>query len=107
VRTQALTAARTGHIIATNDEFVRRKIVYCAKWGKLSNVTVRCLRCGWQAPLTWWAKGAVLKGEERKEAIKRIYVDKRPEDSAFLRDCPGEAYAHDIMLITSQPAERE
>ena len=107
LRAQILTYNRTGHLLALNDEYVRRRVVHSARYGQTPRLWVRCLRCGWQANLNDWCKAAEFSGQARAELILRMYDANQPERSAFLRACPGEQYLRDMAVLASLPRIRQ
>lgn len=107
LRTEILTAHRTGHILNLNGEYQRRKITHAMRYGAVAAVVVPCLRCGWQAKLTDWVRHAMRATDERQAALDLLYSPRHPEDTAYMRPCPGEGYARDMLLITSTPAARD
>lgn len=106
LRLQILTGNRTGHILDLSSEYVRRKIRQASRYGSMSGVMVRCIRCGWQAKLTDWDTAIQLAPAVKERLLLAAVGSKHPEDWAYMRDCPGEEYARDILEITSLPAER-
>jgi hypothetical protein len=107
MRAQVVLANRYGHTLDLGSETVRRKITHSARYGAISNVTVRCSRCGWMAPLTRWTWVPEATAAQLHEYLNRAHIRAHPEDGAFARQCPGEEYARDIASIMTLPVERE
>jgi len=106
LRACILLRNRTGHNLAFGSETVRRNVVSAARYGAITSYPVECQFCGWQAPLNKWVRSAILTAEGRKEVLGVEYRPKWPQDTAYLRDCPGEEYAADLLEVTSAPGER-
>jgi hypothetical protein len=96
-RTLATTQHRVsrdlGHVLALNDEFVRRRISEKARVGRLPTISVRCVRCPAVAALGDWVKVAGMAEHQRFawfEHIAKTYGHKRGD---FLKPCLGDLQA--------------
>lgn len=106
LRAQVRTYNRTGHYIDLSGEHMRRKILNAARWGRVAAWPANCKRCGWAAPLTLWVMAANREVVDNDRVLRDLYSDRYPEDTAFLRPCPGEQMARDMMSVLTAPAER-
>ncbi len=82
-----------GHVLALNDEFVRRRITERAHTGALPKISVRCIRCLATARIEDWVKIAGMTGQQRFLWYEHIQTRHGAELAEFIKNCRGEFHA--------------
>jgi hypothetical protein len=95
---QALTYARTGHVLAFNDEYVWRRLKSeMREDGQLPAVRVRCMRCWAVAGLHDWVNSCDL-AEKQRDALKLVLLEAIPTANLrWLDPCDGQKQATAVL----------
>lgn len=96
----------TGHLLALNDAFVRRKLTQAAKEGNIPLIRVRCMRCYTVATLRDWISCSAMSDELRFSYWEKIRQKNGEIQAAFLHACPGEAQAEAHLEVLRALEER-
>lgn len=94
------------HIVALNDEFVRKAIIRAAKLGKIPQVNVRCLRCAAAASLTDWITLSLTPKIEKGALWEAVRNTRGSAAARFTQICPGAGKA-DMLLEVLESYARE
>ena len=104
IRAQIVVHKRRGHVLNLDTEYIRRRITWSARFGRVADVTVDCAVCRWQAWLIDWVKSCDLTAEQ----IAAILADNRTADqvtrTAFLRRCYGNLLAAELAASEHAPS---
>jgi hypothetical protein len=104
---QALTSSNLGHIVALNDNAVRKLITQHALRGGMATCTVRCIRCHAYATLHDWVHAASYDDQERLAAAHRAREKKDAHAAYFLLQCPGAEHAVERVDMLNDLAKVE
>ena len=94
---QILTFARTGHLIAFNDEYPRKQITHDIPLGRMPRCYARCLRCGCVAMVNDWVRAATYTEQQRLEQIDAMTAKGNVSRIEFLQKCKGGDYLEGLV----------
>lgn len=89
----------SGHMLALNDAYVRRKVQQSARAKKIARVMVRCIRCGCVASLADWIGIAAKTEQERFRFWEAIRQSQGDLAAQFVQTCPGDAKAAEYLAV--------
>lgn len=103
--TQYTVHITTGHMLSTNDAYVRQKVRAASDVGLLPEVSLRCLMCGAAASLDDWSRGAMLPDEKRFQVWEQVRQAKGEASAQFLHECDGPARAQHMLDVLRTMSE--
>lgn len=96
---QARMSDELGHVLALNDEYVRRKICEYAPSGETPPIRIRCLRCLGVLSLADWTSCYYMNATTRELKSGVLYLAGHRLAARCLKPCEGSAKA--VSLVES------
>lgn len=97
LRCQILTARTRGHVLVLSDTITQRQIRARSRYGRIPNVVVPCLACGWAAFLINWVAATDISVAEGE----RLFVERAEvmpiNDLRYLLCCDPEEYSEGVL----------
>jgi hypothetical protein len=98
-------ALKTGHLLALNDPFVRRKILDYGRHGHLPTCMIRCIACGAVASTRDWLRTSKMDDHARFDYWQRVRASQGEIAATFLKACPQGVQAEEYLSILEHLVE--